>query len=173
MGHLENLLAPLRMVGERPVRKAKRLAAQPVAKAVDHATPVQRPEPEVTNEHGDNIAGRNRGRGWPHLDPVEVKVLPRHEGCLRAFENFLPVTDGHGCLVEVVPRRRGLCDTNFSVRERQVPRFFNEAFDCWDGRPAREEHVDQPWFTLHEPDCAEPGATAGRGRLPHCATADA
>ena len=150
MGHLENLLAPLRMVGERPVRKAKRLAVQPVAKAVDHATPVQRPEPEVTNEHGDNSAGRNRGRGWRHLDPVEVKVLPCHERRLRAFESLLPVTDGHGCLVEVVPCRRGLGDTDLSVRERQVPRFFNEAFDCLDGGPAGEEHLDQPWFTRHE-----------------------
>ena len=89
--------------------------------AVDHATPVQRPEPEVANEHRDNGAGRNRGRGWPHLDPVEVKVLPRHERRLRAFESLLPVTDGHGCLVEVVPCCRGLRDTDASVRERQVP----------------------------------------------------
>ena len=77
--HLEQLFAALGMVGQRPVDDTERGPIVSRADVVQHPGAVERPESEMSNQHGHiraDVDGRPSGEG---LHPPEVEVLPARQ----------------------------------------------------------------------------------------------
>src|SRR5262245_15762986 len=96
--HFEEFLARLLVIRQRAVRKPE---SRPiVAERVDDPAAVQRPDPEMTDQHANDGTRMNRRVSWKQLDPADVELRPRDEGRVRAREIALAASNRDHLLVE-------------------------------------------------------------------------
>src|SRR5258706_1725025 len=130
------------MVRQRSVRKSKVIVAMAIADSVHDAGAVQGPESEMADQDGDNGPRFYRSASRVEFNPADIELLPGRERGSRPLEVGRAASDRNHRFVEVAPPGLGGVATrgffanqsDRAVRQRQLPRRFNEARDCVVGR---------------------------------------
>ena len=87
--------------------------------SVQHAAAVERPEPQMVNEHGDNGPGREGRRSRKHLHPAKREMLPRYQRGFGVLEDRLAMPERDDRFIEVVAFRWAPGNADGMVGERQ------------------------------------------------------
>lgn len=141
--HLEELFAALRVAGQRAIGEAPPADAICATHAVEHPAPVQRPEPEMADEHG-NVGSRGH-RKMPRkgFHPTQIGLLPRHQRGSPPFEIAFPPPNHDRHVVDRVAERVSGVDPLRGVGERPCPLVTQEPVDGVERWPSCQDHRDQ------------------------------